>query len=296
MRNITLVAAAFLALTLAASGCASSSENVSSGSQSVVVHGKTLLVSDIDDTIRRTDVLSKTAAVFNGLQFHNPFSGMRLLYTSWHNDNTANKKITYLSASPGPLVLAGEHFLEESDFPGDTSEIKESVVSGRKFSESAADFKTRKLHEMYDAAVATNAVPDTVILIGDNGEQDMIAYGNYVDYVAEKGGDTSRIYSFIHHAYDTPKGTEIAAPHRAWVTAADLAAQLSELGLINDGTLTEVLSQVAMDVTNQPTTVIPSFMGCAQWSAWPKLPGKPATDVAGTYQTVQNAVNDLCGN
>ncbi len=293
MRNLTLVAAACLALAVPASGCASSSENVSSGSQSVVVHGKTLLVSDIDDTIKRTDVLDKASAVVNGLQFHNSFSGMRLLYTGWHDDNTANKKITYLSASPGPLVLAGEHFLEESDFPGDTSEIKESVVSGRKFSESAGAFKTRKLYEMYDAAVAASAVPDTVILIGDNGEQDMIAYGNYIDYVASQGGDTSRIYSFIHHAYDTPKGSEIAAPHRAWVTAADLAAQLSELGLVSDGTLTEVLTQVATDVTNQPTAVIPSFMGCAQWSAWPKLPGKTCADA---YQTVQTAVNDLCGN
>lgn len=293
MLKPTFVIAAAAALAFSAVGCAASTDNVSADSQDVVARQKTMLISDIDDTIRRTDVLNKAEAAIHGLEFHNAFSGMVTLYTGWHGENTSNKKIEYLSASPGPLVLAGEHFLEESNFPGDTSEIKSSVVSGRKFSESAGDFKTRKLYEMYDQQVATHTVPGTYILIGDNGEMDMIAYGNFIDYVASKGGKTDRIYSFIHHAYDTPKGSEIVAPHRPWVTAGDLAVQLRELGLIGDATLSTVLSQVVTDLHNQPETVIPSFMGCAQFDTWPKLSGSAG---ANDYTMVQDVVTAFCAN
>jgi hypothetical protein len=281
-----------IALAATMMGCAISAEDVSSDSESIVVKSKTWLVSDIDDTIKRTDVLDHVGEVVNAVQSRNAFSGMSLLYTGWHNDNTANKKITYLSAAPGPVIFLGEHFLVNSGFPGDTDQVTQSVVGGRKFLESAGNFKTRKLYEMYDADVAARTVPGTVILIGDNGEQDMLAYGNYINYVAAKGGRTDRIYSFIHHAYDTPKGSAIVAPHRAWVTAADLAVQLRELGLINEATLSGVMQQVWGDLAEQPDTVIPPFMGCAQWHTWPAL---SAGDVnASEYRSIQGMADDIC--
>ena len=115
-------------------------------------------------------------------------------------------------------------------------------------------------------------MPRTVILVGDNGEQDMIAYQNFIDYVRSKVGATDRIYSFIHHAYDSPQGSVIAAPHRPFVTAADLAVQLRSLALVSSHTLDTVLRDVAARTeSDDANDVIPSYMHCAQFTAWPSL-------------------------
>ncbi|AKU99109.1 hypothetical protein AKJ09_05773 [Labilithrix luteola] len=285
-----LVAACLSAFTLIA--CAANTESGdSSTSESATTVQTTLLVSDIDDTIKRTHVLDKAAAAVNALDSRDPFGGMRALYTRWHRENAPSKQIIYLSAAPGPLIELSKRFLTNSEFPGDTADVTESVVSGRSIFESAGDFKTKKLLEMYDAQVAAKKVPNTYILIGDNGEQDMIAYGNFIDYVRSKGGRTDRIYSFIHHVYDVPEGSPIAAPHRAWVTAGDLAVQLRELGLIGDPSLDDVLAEVATDVTHQAEVVVPSFMSCKQFSSWPYLETSAASN---DYATVESDVKDLC--
>jgi hypothetical protein len=268
-----------------AAGTGSSSADVVESPRSV------LLVSDIDDTIKRTDVLNKAMAAVNALESHNSFGGMSSLYSRWHGETGANRQIIYLSAAPGPLIELSKRFLTNSDFPGNTDTISDSVISGRTLLESAGDFKTKKLLEMYDEQVAAKKVPDAVILIGDNGEQDMFAYGNYINYVASKGGRTDRIYSFIHHVYDVPQGSSIDAPHRPWVTAADLAVQLSQLGLITDASLADVLSETASEATDQANLLVPSFMSCTQFSAWPELRAAVGGE---DYATVENAVASLC--
>jgi hypothetical protein len=285
---------AFAAVCIAAAssmGCAADTSNAGSTSQAIEHQDKTLLVSDIDDTIKRTDVLNKAEAAINALQSHDAFGGMPTLYNQWHGENTDSKQIIYLSAAPGPLIELSKRFLKNSSFPGDTSDVTRSVISGRSLTESAGEFKTKKLLELYDQQVAAGTVPDNYILIGDNGEQDMIAYGNFIDYVASKGGDTSHIYSFIHHVYDTPTGSEIAAPHRSWVTAGDLAVQLRQLNLINDASLGSVLSDVASDASSDTDQVVPGFMSCSQFDNWPTLDGSVGTD---DYASVESTVKDLC--
>jgi hypothetical protein len=282
---------ALAACVLTAACSQGTNEDVATSDISALSRGpQTLLISDIDDTIKRTDVLDKVEAVINGAQSRNAFAGMAMLYTDWRDEDRSNHTVEYLSAAPGPLVLAGMRFLVNSSFPGNTADVTEAVVSGRKFSETAGEFKSAKLIAMYDAQVASNTVPKTYILIGDNGEQDMIAYGNFIDYVAKKGGSTDGIYSFIHHVYDTPAGSEIVEPHRPFVTAADLAVQLRNLSLIGDASLGSVVTEVATQLGDAQETVIPSFMRCSQLPAWPPL--DPASN---DYTTVETTTSTLCG-
>jgi hypothetical protein len=295
--RLSVLAVAVLSASFLVSACSNAAgDSTATGSPDALTEeaSSTLLVSDIDDTIKRTDVLNKLEAAVNALGTTNEFAGMSTLYTAWHDEETNNKKITYLSAAPGPLVIPGIRFLEGSHFPGNTADVSESVVSGRKFTETAGAFKTARLLEFYDASVAAGTVPNTVILIGDNGEQDMLAYSNYITYVASKGGRTDRIYSFIHHAYDSPEGSEIVAPHRTFVTAADLAVQLKNLSLISAQALDVVLRDVAVaSAGSQANTVIPSFMTCSQFSAWPALDEETGAD---DYNAIQTNVNRLCEN
>ena len=293
LASLCSLSALLLAAPLGLVGCAASTdENTdSTTSQAIENQGTTLLVSDIDDTIKRTDVLSKLESAVNVFASRDSFGGMNTLYNDWHNENTDRKQIIYLSAAPGPLIDLSKRFLENSTFPGNTSNVSDSVISGRSLSQSAGDFKTAKLLAMYDEQRAAGNVPDTFILIGDNGEQDMIAYGNFIAYVASKGGSTKHIYSFIHHVYDSPKGSEIAAPHRAWVTAADLAVQMRTLGLIGDSSLGDVISEVSSDLSSNTSTVIPTFMSCTQFNSWPALPGAVGAD---DYGAIQDGVTGLC--
>jgi hypothetical protein len=286
-----LAALSALIATAALAGCSVNTDDSGETTEDIKHQRTVMLVSDIDDTIKRTDIKNPAAAAFNAFQAHDQFDGMSALYTDWHGQTDTKKKIIYLSASPGPLIELGKHFLDESKFPGDTSDVKASVVSGRSLTESAGEFKTKKLLEMYDAQVAQKSVPDTYILIGDNGEQDMIAYGNFIDYVASKGGKTDHIYSFIHHVYDSPQGSEIQAPHRAWVTAGDLAVQLHELKLVNDATVGSVLSEVSKGLSSDTDDVIPGFMSCSQFDNWPTLTGDVGTE---DFATIESSVKNLC--
>jgi len=177
-------------------------------------------------------------------------------------------------------------------FPGDSADVSASVVGGRKL-ESSGDFKSKKLIELYDAAVEK---PATMILVGDNGEQDMIAYSNLINHVQATHGKT-KVYSFIHHVYESAgKATPIVSPHTAFLTAADLAVRFYNEEWIDKDTLTKVLSEVAYDSgkTNHLTdTAVPPFMECAQFTSWPTIKGDAGDDLR-TYETIKTNMKDLC--
>ncbi|HSO31674.1 MAG TPA: phosphatase domain-containing protein [Labilithrix sp.] len=280
------------ALSLAA--CAGTSDDSPSTESAAVTTSKvsTFFVSDIDDTIKATGIHS-LGVVKNALSTTNEFAGMSILYASWHAIEPKTKQITYLSAAPGPAINLGISFLQASGFPGDSADVSDSVVGGRR-SESAGQFKGSKLIAMYDAAVEK---PATMILVGDNGEQDMIAYATLIDHVKSAGG-TTKVYSFIHHVYESAgKATPIASPHRAFLTAADLAVQFYNAAWIDEAALTKVLNEVAHDSgkTHDLTdTVVPSFMECGRFTSWPVLDARAGTANVATYATVKSNTKELC--
>jgi len=293
-RNLTrlfLLAAAALSLS-ACAGTTGDDATTESASATGTKRVATVLVSDVDDTIKETGVHSAAVGV-NALSTISEFAGMSILYTGWHDVETKTKKVTYLSAAPGPLIGLGIDFLRASRFPGDSADVSTSVVGGRG-AESAGEFKGKKLIAMYDAAAEK---PDTIILVGDNGEQDMTAYSALIDHVKRTRGGT-KVYSFIHHVYESAgKATPIDSPHTAFLSAADLAVRFYEAGWIDDATLTRVLNEVAYDSgsTHDLTdTVVPSFMECGMFVSWPTLGARAGAANLRTYETVQSNVKDLC--
>ncbi|MFO0680319.1 MAG: phosphatase domain-containing protein, partial [Polyangiaceae bacterium] len=280
-----------LPTTLAACASTAPAEEATESSEDATVKGGMLLVSDIDDTIKRTDVHDKLAAAAAATESRNAFSGMSTLYGRWRGADDGQRKVIYLSAAPGSLIELSKRFLTNSGFPGTLGRVEDVVISGRSLFESAGDFKTQKLEAMYDALVAADRVPGTIVLVGDNGEQDMIAYGNFLRYVTSKGGRTDRIHSFIHHVYDGPDGSPIVAPHVPWVTASDLAVRLSELGLLSDSALAQVLAENAKDAVATPETVVPSFMTCATFASWPASTKSVGTD---DYARVKSLTTARC--
>lgn len=293
-RNVTCLSI-LTAVAISLSGCAVDSDDDAS-SEAAAATGKkgvsTVLVSDIDDTIKATGIHS-TRVAMNALSTTNEFAGMSMLYTSWHDVDPKTKKITYLSAAPGPAINLGIQFLQGSGFPGDGADVSASVVGGRRF-ESAGEFKGNKLIEMYDAAVDK---PATMILVGDNGEQDMIAYSALIDHVKKVRGKT-QVHSFIHHVYESAsKATPIAAPHTAFLTAADLAVRFYNASWIDKAALTKVLNEVAFDSgtsSGLADTVVPSFVQCGQFQSWPTMKADAGTASVQTFETIKTNLKGLC--
>ncbi|MBS2018547.1 MAG: DUF2183 domain-containing protein [Deltaproteobacteria bacterium] len=295
-RPLALVTPLFsLAIVAAlAAGCAASDAGEDDSplvGEAASSEGVTWLVSDIDDTIKRTGVRSSRVVV-NALGTTNEFAGMSELYRAWRHAPDRARDITYLSAAPGPLIHFGRSFLSGAGFPGNASGVEEAVVGGRSASESAGDFKARKLVELYAAAAVK---PRTVVLVGDNGEQDMAAYAAFMDHVQRTHART-KVYSFIHHVYETPgKGTPIESPHVPFVSAADLAVRFHAERWIDEPALARILGEVAHDsgTGGLASHVVPSFMECQGFRAWPTLAGAGPEAIA-SYVTVKTNIGHLC--
>jgi phosphatidate phosphatase APP1 len=123
---------------------------------------KTLVVSDIDDTIKVTDVLNKANAVKNGLFSKKAFSGMNELFNEFNNSDTI---ITYVSGSPTVIKEIVDNFLEDNHFPQ-----KENLTL-KKGKVSTYDYK---LAVIRDQIAKMN--PDKIILLGDDTEFDPEVY------------------------------------------------------------------------------------------------------------------------
>ncbi len=134
----------------------------------------TLVISDIDDTIKVTEVLNRRAMVKN--TFYLPFRavpGMAAAYRKWAEQGAV---VFYLSASPWQLWPALEAFMEESGFPpGAVSlryfRIKDASI--KRFLSSSAGYKTETIERLL------KRFPERrFVLVGDSGEKDPMIYGD----------------------------------------------------------------------------------------------------------------------
>ena len=113
-------------------------------------HSKTMIISDIDDTIKKSHILGSK---FSALRMSKKFTGLSDLYNSFicHKENSseaqkycrqnrgivhsADRWVTYVTGAPRRLQLLGREFLSLTSFPA-------GVVKGKSsFFGSTHDFK-----------------------------------------------------------------------------------------------------------------------------------------------------------
>lgn len=127
------------------------------------LYAKTLIVSDVDDTVKVTDVLNKANAVYNALFSKAEFSGMSALYREL---NSSESLFYYVSGSPTFLENKITTFLEFNKFPQ-----KENLVLKKGMNTSTYDYKLAAITKIINIEN-----PDKVILIGDDTEYDPEVY------------------------------------------------------------------------------------------------------------------------
>lgn len=198
---------------------------------SLSAQAKTLVIVDIDDTLRVTNRVygSYSEQLDNVLNFDLSFSGMQELMATFDRQGA---QINYLTAAVAPLDELGRTFLEYNDYPQTDNYIYKSWFDDTEEYKVAECRRLIKKHK-----------PDSIILIGDNGEKDSAAYGRIQ-------GQFPGVQVYIHYLYKY--GTSIVIPYNqvAYITAAEIATFLEERFTLSAVESQKVIAKVYSDATS----------------------------------------------
>jgi len=131
------------------------------------------VISDIDDTIKVTEVRNREALLLN--TFCRPFKaveGMAGLYRAWH---TNGAQFHYLSASPWQLYIPLAEFIGKGGFPAGTFHMKDFRVKDSTVLALLGDpeaFKLKLIRPLF-----AQFPQRRFLLVGDSGEKDPEIYG-----------------------------------------------------------------------------------------------------------------------
>ena len=132
------------------------------------------VISDIDDTIKISEVTDKKALLRNTFtKAFEPVPGMAEVYQDW--SSRLNAQFHYVSASPWQLYLPLAEFVQTNGFPQGTFHLKPFRVKDDSF------FDLFKSPERYKQGVIEPLLKHfpkrQFILVGDSGERDPEIYG-----------------------------------------------------------------------------------------------------------------------
>ncbi len=222
---------------------------------------KTILISDIDDTIKNSHVLDKSDAFFNANNTENLVLGMNIVY---HAVKVKDPSVKFFYVTNAPkFLMSSSHseFLSLNKFPVGSLRLRHSLFQN--------DFKITEIRKILKAEH-----PDTVILTGDNGEKDIFVYEQM-----KRENPQIHFLTYIHLIYsrlnrENP-GAVMLPGQVGFATSLDLILQLQKEGFV---TSTETVSFVngfiksfaeEDDMAEVGRVAIPFWMDCRDftWSA-----------------------------
>lgn len=221
-----------------------------------VGHAKTLLISDVDDTIKIANVLDLSSAARYSFDENSRFLGMSELFNLIKKDNS-DLAIYYVSRAPSWwMQTTHTNFLRNGGFPAGTY-IPRTNLS----------LDTHKLITIRKLMALEN--PDKVIFFGDNGEKDSEVYEQIKNEYQTKG---VRFQQFIRLVYAS-RGQEdvgvIPYPDQVgFVTPIEVSLELKKAGLLSEESVQWTVANIASAILNQKkdydlgVVAFPKFMRC----------------------------------
>lgn len=177
-------------------------------------HAKTFVISDIDDTIKVSHIRKVTSSAANAFKTRVPFAGSADLF-QFLKSEIKDTSFYYVTNAPRWLMTRSHlKFLERNNFPGGGLYLKSEY--------SSEEHKVKTILN-----IIQKGKPDRVILIGDNGENDIVFYDK-VNQVLKKSRPEIEVHQFIHIVYD---GKEILEPRQdqnSYVTSLGILSVLKE--------------------------------------------------------------------
>lgn len=208
-----------------------------------------LVITDIDDTIRISRILSRGDdwdKYQRLLMKQEAFSGAKTLLQTL---DEGGAKIVYLSAAPKQVAWVPKKFLESQNFPQ-----RESLILKPDPGSDTYRYKLRNTIEVIAAHPGYE-----VILIGDNAEKDIAAYQSVVKYYASKN---PVIATFIHDLYRGSPAPVVTKSQTPFLTFAEVTAHLEDKGIVSRDLTDAIVRETLTDLSDSERSalVVPSFV------------------------------------
>lgn len=185
-----------------------------------------LVISDIDDTLKISFVLSTSQMIANAYRVNAQFEGMGTLYSRMSEDHLF-LPIYYVTNAPFFMKPLHENFLTSGGFPTGDVLVRKNPLE--------RDFKIRKISEILNAKK-----PKEVLLVGDNGEADVQVYAQI-----RREFPQIKFTTLIHYVYsiknENRTGKVLEKGDRAFITSLDAAAILNQTGWLSESALNQQL-------------------------------------------------------
>mgnify|MGYP006077549807 CR=1 FL=1 len=194
---------------------------------------KIRVFSDVDDTIKISYVHDFAENAAFSSYPEQLFFGMNTVYTEARkNQQKLGNKISFSYVTNGiDFTVNDAHraLLKNFRFPNPKNHFPTNLLD-----------KLRHREHKFETIMAAikNDLPDEVVLIGDNGEQDPAIYrkiSNAIKKLSEQVGKEIKVLTYIHIVYKpkTPNTQSLRQDQKAFHNAGDLAILMHNDGLIS---------------------------------------------------------------
>lgn len=202
-----------------------------------------ILVSDVDDTVKVTNVQDLHAAAKHAVASDLVFAGMPELYRELLGKNSPAERLGFLSGSPSILSHKVSELLNNSYFPAYNLTLR----GWRELFSSACNYKAKHMQEMYGTS------KDKLLLIGDDTESDPEVYAAF----SAQRPDDQVLAIYIHRI----TGRALPPGSVGFVTAYDIALDEYVAGRLSEEQAALVGNAV---LTSQDRAFFPDFQECPQ--------------------------------
>ena len=225
----------------------------------------TIIVTDIDDTVKVSHVRDFKDLLLNAYRTSNRFLGMAELLTSIKDDNDA--EVIYLTNAPrGLMSWSHKSLLEKGDFPSGTIYLRGDISSDQ--------HKVITLRRIIE-----EKKPTKMILFGDNGEEDI----HYYQAIKEEFSQVD-FTIFIRIAYNMDVDHTPLEGQIPFVTPFEVAWSLDKLAMIDNSSINKLYRNHAIPMLMEPNTMevgpiyIPSWLKCNGFNISDYLDGTHGLD------------------
>lgn len=218
---------------------------------------RTLLVSDVDDTIKLAHIKDLSEAARFAFDSKSRFLGMSELYHLIRQDDP-EVEIVYLSRAPDWFMgRTHRKFLANGNFP-----------EGEYINRTNYDSDVHKIYTLRE--IMAKVRPDKVIFVGDNGEQDPEIYKQISEEFAARG---VQFHQFIRVVYPT-NSILLVQPQMmiegqtGFVTPVEVALDLEKAGILKTASVQGLIQSLLPRILEQPLytaegeVAFPYFVNC----------------------------------
>lgn len=216
----------------------------------------TILISDVDDTLKVQNVLDIVASANYLFDDSTRFVGMSDLYQAIARDNPTIKFYYVSRALDWLMGNTHRSFLWNGKYP-----------SGDYIPRTEYTFETHKILTI--SKIIETEKPLNVIFVGDNGEADPMVY----DFLEKKYQNSGiRFFQYIRDAYNSPKyngkGVLPRGTQKLFVTPVEVALELETQDLLTRATTEALVNDLVPKVLAEKgspsvgTIAFPYFVKC----------------------------------